>query len=1321
MGCLTRRLVLAIVCFFVLGSATHLHAQSVTLNPASVPFGNLAAGTTSTKPVRLTNSGSAPLVITSISRPSAPFSESDNCPLSPTSLAPHAFCTINVTFSPSALGPYTGSITITDNASNSPQTINLSGTGINAVTLSPANFNFGQVTLGNSSSPKAFTLKNVQNVSLTITSITPSANFSQTNNCPTSPNTLAAGATCSINVVFSPSSLGAVSGTLSVAHNAFGSPATATLHGTGINPVTLAPSSLTFAKQNIGTTSASKPVTVTNNQPVSLSITSIGTTGDFAETNNCGATLPAGGICTISVTFSPSAAGPRTGQLVFSDNAVGSPRTVALTGEGVAVLLSVSVSPSSATIGIGQHQQFTATGSYNDGSQKDITGSANWSSSNNNVAVVSGGLATGVHVGTATIRAVLMGIGGTATLNVVPPTITSFKAGASTITAGNSTTLTAVFSGGTGTVDNNVGAVTSGTPVQVTPASTTTYTLTVKNGAGTSVTATVTVTVVPPPTITSFTAGASAITPGKSTTLTGVFSGGNGTVDNNVGPVTSGNAVTVTPAATTTYTLTVTNAAGTSVSAAVTVAVVNGLFSSGANLDIVNHTATLLNNGMVLIAGGYATAGSQLPVTPQLYDPAAGTFTPTGSMNTPRDSSAATLLNNGTVLIVGGCCDSSRNPLTSAEIYDPVAGTFTYTAGSTSIARQYHKATLLNNGMVLITGGISGQYGSPPTNIAELYDPAAGTFTQIANPMMAARWNHTATPLNNGTVLITGGQDASFNTLASTELYDPVAGTFTLTANPMNTARAYHTATLLNGGTVLIAGCGPPGASASTSAELYDPVAGTFTTTGSMSSARCFHTATLLEDGTVLVAGGYDPSFNYLKTAELYDPNAARFSSTGNMNTGRYDFRATRLNNGTVLVTGGWPNGPTTAELYTSSTLTPPNLVSIAVTPASATLPVAQAMKHYVAVGTFNSNNTSYTQQLASVTWSSTDSSGTNVAQITNDATDSGVAEGVSLGKATITACAGAICGSANLTIVKALTYTQLTPSTSPTNGNGGCCFAMAFDPVSNSTLLFGGVQCCYSALGDTWQLQRGQWSKLSPANAPSPREGPAMAFDAATNTVVLFGGSTTLFGSCCGDLNDTWIWSGAASTWTQIIPSGLPGSPPARRFDGGQGMAYDPNTGTVVMFGGSTQAGTNPTDTWTWDGVTWTQQSPATSPAGGGGMAADQAGNVVLFNGGTSTTWVWNGTTWLQQFPATTPSAPNPGMAFDTDLNEVVLYGGATSSDTWTWDGTDWTQVFPTNVPHDRYAYPMDYDGAAHAVVIFGGFSSGGALDDTWELAPAP
>jgi hypothetical protein len=235
------------------------------------------------------------------------------------------------------------------------------------------------------------------------------------------------------------------------------------------------------------------------------------------------------------------------------------------------------------------------------------------------------------------------------------------------------------------------------------------------------------------------------------------------------------------------------------------------------------------------------------------------------------------------------------------------------------------------------------------------------------------------------------------------------------------------------------------------------------------------------------------------------------------------------------------------------------------------------------------------------------------------------------------------------------------------------------------------------------------------------------MAFDAATNTVVLFGGTTTLFNGCCGDSNETWIWNGATSTWTNVSPAV---SPPGRRFDGGQGMAFDPNTKTVVMFGGAqqgVQGDTHPTDTWTWNGLTktWTQQGPTTSPPpGGGGMAADPAGNVVLFDGGTRTTWVWNGTNWQQQSPATTPSAPNPSMAFDTDLNEVVLYGGASTSDTWTWDGTDWTQVFPTNVPPARYAYPMVYDGAAHAVVIFGGFggtTGTGAQNDTWELAPAP
>src|SRR5882762_2124711 len=361
MGRLTCRLVLVSVCLLGLGSATHLHAQAVLLNPTSLNFGNLAVGTTSMKSVRLTSTATMALVITTISMPSAPFSETDDCPRSPASLARNRFCTISVTFSPTAPGAApSSSISITDNASSSPQTINLTGTGVQPVTLSPGTYNFGKITLGSSSSPKIFTLKNVQNVSLTISSITASAvfPFTQTNNtCPISPSTLAAGATCSISLVFTPSSLGAASATLTVVHNAYGSPTTASLSGTGINPVALSPSSLTFGAQNIGTTSTNKTIQVTNIQAVALSINSIQTTGNFSETNSCPispATLAAGGSCSVAVSFSPLAAGTLTGQLLINDNAVGSPQTAALTGTGVAVLQKIVVSPNPASIVVGQ-------------------------------------------------------------------------------------------------------------------------------------------------------------------------------------------------------------------------------------------------------------------------------------------------------------------------------------------------------------------------------------------------------------------------------------------------------------------------------------------------------------------------------------------------------------------------------------------------------------------------------------------------------------------------------------------------------------------------------------------------------------------------------------------------------------------------------------------------------------------------------------------------------------------------------------------------------------------------------------------------------
>ncbi|WP_143101433.1 kelch repeat-containing protein [Stigmatella aurantiaca] len=305
------------------------------------------------------------------------------------------------------------------------------------------------------------------------------------------------------------------------------------------------------------------------------------------------------------------------------------------------------------------------------------------------------------------------------------------------------------------------------------------------------------------------------------------------------------------------------------------------------------HTATLLHNGKVLVAGGIFTTSSEV------YDPATGTWSGAISMVSHHHYHTATLLPNGRVLVVGGLSNLS-------EVYDPVAGVWSATSPM-STERSDHTATLLPNGQVLVAGG-SGFGGTRSS--AEVYDPATDTWS-MTGTMNFPRTEHTATLLPNGEVLVTGGQGENGSGFPTAEIYNPVTGTWNITS-AMDSGRYEHTATLLPSGEVLVTG-GSAGRAEDgfskiglSSAEVYTPSTGTWRATGSMSSAHSGHEATLLPNGQVLVVG---PVVYYegqpYEVAEMYDPASSTWRPAGGaMEAPGRNATATLLPSGQVLIAG---------------------------------------------------------------------------------------------------------------------------------------------------------------------------------------------------------------------------------------------------------------------------------------------------------------------------------------------------------------------------------------------------------------------------------
>ena len=992
-SCGTHKKALLVVAMFV---SISLPSKAQTFNPSSIGFGNWLVQTTSTaKATVLTNTLTVPLAITSIST-SGDYAETSTCPISPNTLAVGAKCQILVTFTPTALGSRTGTLTVSDNGSNSAQTAPLTGSGIAPVALLPISLLFANQNLNTTSGVKTVSVTNNQTVPLNISGISSSGDFAQTSNCPLAPSSLAAKASCTVSVTFTPTATGKRTGTLTVSDDAPNNPQTAPLAGSGVLAVTLVPTTISFSNQTVTTTSAARTVTVQNNQSVPLTISGISASGDFAQTSTCPLspnTLAAASSCTISITFTPAALGTRTGTLTITDNANTSPQITTLSGTGsLGGLSTISISPSNPTVFTGHQQQLIATGTFQNSQTVNLSNFVTWSSSApTSVQVSSTGLAQALAGGSAKITAAYVSVIGSTTVTA-------------SVTALSSITVTPV------NPSQPVGAYQQFTPV-----------LNYNDGSTKNSNTAV-----------SWSSSSNTVATVNSSGFASALSAGNTTIQASMGSITGSTTLTVSQPS----------------CAAAPAGLVGWWTGDDDDADIAGNNSGTLQNGATHASGedadgfSFGGNGASLLVNSTVYSPSAGTlmfwFLPsgaagalTGSFVGPQNRAPGFSIDSA------GNLDWEFGNLSAQSLGQVSFNQWNHVALAYSTSNAQTTVNVYLNG-ALVAGALTdsntswnpqvafGAYlGAQQSSFTGSMDEIAIFNQALTSTQVLQVYNSFSAGMCKPQLQSIAISPAGANLSPGLSLQFDALGTYSDTTKHDLTTSATWSTTVPTVATVNASGLATGVASGTTTVSA---ALGSLNGSTSVSVRQSLASIQVSPHNPSLAAGTVQ-SFTAIGT---FANGSQQDLTTSVTWTTSAPTVATVASNGVAsCVAAGQATITATAGSVTGSsvlTVTSATLSSIAVNPANPSI-VAGATQPFTATGTFSGG--SQQDVTKSVSWTSSTPAVATIAS-------NGVASGVASGLSTITATLGSVSGTANLTVTTAtLAAIQISPQ-SPTMTIGG-------------------------------------------------------------------------------------------------------------------------------------------------------------------------------------------------------------------------------------------------------------------------------------------